>query len=190
MSCRQLPLAPLLINNFMPLSLHLFLHFAIAILIALLFWRITGKRKDFFWFFIMAAILGGFLIDVDHAIEYLLVFGRFSMFGFLRGWEFLWSGKNILIFHAWEYVPIFLIFAFLLRRYKKISLSLLVFTIAALAHLVSDCFINGFTPEFYSISYRAAHNFSAQEILPARNLQWDQEQYQKWLPEMQREASR
>ena len=174
----------------MPLSLHLSLHFVLAILVALVFWHFTGRNKKFLWFFLIAAILGGFLIDVDHAIEYLLVFGRFSLFGFLHGWEFLWSGKNILIFHAWEYVPIFLILAFLLRRYKKISLSLLVFTIAALAHLVSDCFINGFTPEFYSISYRAAHNFSAQEILPARNLQWDQEQYQKWLPEMQREASR
>ena len=53
-----------------------------------------------------------------------------------------------------------------------------------------DCFINGFTPEFYSISYRAAHNFSAEEILPAKNLIWDLEQYQKWLPDMEREAGR
>lgn len=174
----------------MPLSLHLTIHFLVAVAIGFIFWLATGKNKKFLWFCLIAAILGGFLIDVDHIIEYIIVFHRFSLIGFLHGWEFLWSGKNILIFHAWEYVPLFLVLAFLLRRYKKISLSLLVFTIAAFAHLVSDCFINGFTPEFYSITYRASHNFSAQEILPAANLEWDKKQYQKWLPEMEREANR
>jgi hypothetical protein len=170
----------------MPLWLHLLTHFLLAVLVGLIFWR----ASKLFWLSLIAAIIGGFLIDVDHLIEYWIVFHRFSWFGFLNGWQFLWSGKNYLIFHAWEYLPILLLGAFLLRRRQKIAVFLAVLAAAGFIHLVTDCFINQYSPKFYSLSYRFVYHFSAQDLLPASNLELNNYYYQKWFGEMEQEINK
>ncbi len=168
----------------MPLYLHLSIHFLLAVLVGWIFWH----ASKFAWLSFVAAIMGGFFIDVDHIIEYIMVFHKFSFVGFFNGWQFLWSGKNYLIFHGWEYLPILLLLAYLLRRRQKIAVFLAVLAAAGAVHLASDCLINRYPPEFYSLNYRLSRNFSAAELIPAQNLEWNNQEYQKWFEEMKREA--
>lgn len=167
----------------MPLWLHLLIHFSFAVFVGWTFYR----ASKLFWVCFLAGILGGFLIDVDHVIEYFLVFHNFSFLGFINGWQFLWSGKNYLIFHAWEYLPFFLILAYLIRRWQKIAIFLAVFSIAGAVHLASDCLINEYSPRFYSLIYRSSQGFSAEKLLPARNLELNRKEYQKWFEAMKKE---
>ncbi|MFZ4648251.1 MAG: hypothetical protein ACOYMB_01295 [Patescibacteria group bacterium] len=168
----------------MPLWLHLSIHFLLAVLVGWIFWRASKFRCLSF----IAAIMGGFLIDVDHIIEYIIVFHRFSFYGFINGWQFLWSGKSYLIFHAWEFLPILLLLAYLLRRRQKIAIFLAVLAAAGAVHLATDCLINRYPLEFYSLDHRLLHRFSAQELIPAQNMELNQWYYQKWFGEMEREA--
>ncbi|MCX6795261.1 MAG: hypothetical protein NT165_00820 [Candidatus Falkowbacteria bacterium] len=170
----------------MPLWLHLLTHFLLAVLVAWIFYRASKLR----WISFTAAIMGGFFIDVDHIIEYLIVFHRFTLQGFFYGWQFLWSGKSYLIFHAWEYLPILLLLAYFLRHYRKVAIFIAILAGAGAVHLVTDCFINQYPAEFYSINYRLAHNFSAEELVPPKNLILGREEYQKWYPEMKLESER
>ncbi len=169
-----------------PLPIHLSIHFVLALLVGYLAYR----RTKLFWLSMIAGVLGGFLIDVDHILEYIIVFHRFSFFGFTKGWQFLWSGRSYLIFHAWEYLPILLGAAYLLRRRRKVAIFIAVLAIAGFVHLVSDVFINQYPVKFYSITYRLSRDFQASELLPERNLLKNQAEYQEWYPEMAREAGK
>ncbi|MDP2944024.1 MAG: hypothetical protein Q8N57_00385 [bacterium] len=144
------------------LSLHLFIHFIIAALAGLLVGHYFNKVK----LGIIAGTLGGFLIDLDHVLEYFFTFGlHFNLNYFLTGRGFLISDRIFLVFHAWEYIPILLIVAWLLRRRKNISIFLLALTFGAIVHMTSDCFLNNYPPRNYSIIYRAAKGFNASLLL-------------------------
>jgi len=153
----------------MPLSLHLSIHLFFALLCGYLAGRYF-KRLELC---LIAGIMAGFFIDLDHVLEYFLVFGLdFNLQYFIEGRQFLTSGRNFLIFHAWEYAPLLLLVGFLLRQ-KKAALSafLITFALAGSVHLLSDCFINGFSPRFYSLSYRASRGFWADKLLPLEDLE-------------------
>ena len=149
----------------LPLPLHLSIHFAMAVLsglaIGISFRRFVDWRLG-----LMAGILGGFLIDLDHVIEYFLVFGsHFNLQYFLEGRQFLISDKVRLVFHAYEYFPLLLVLAYLLRQKKKVAIFLLALAFSGLVHLVSDSFINNYPPRNYSIIYRASKQFSTPDLL-------------------------
>lgn len=150
------------------LPLHISIHLLLAILSGLFF---AVLFKNFYETF-LAAILGGFLIDLDHVLEYFFVFGlNFNVNKFLHGYQFLTSDKIWLVFHAFEYFPLLLIISYFFRYQKKLSLFFLVLAFSGLVHLVSDCYINNYPAKNYSIIYRASKNFSAQELL--RPHQWE-----------------
>jgi hypothetical protein len=159
----------------LPLPLHLLLHFSLAVLVGFY----VGRHFKKIWLGIVAGILGGFLIDLDHVLEYFLVFGlRFNFNYFITGREFLISDKMHVWFHAWEYVPLLLLAAWLFWRKKKIAVAtfLCALALGGLVHLTTDCLINRFPPQNYSLIYRWQHNFSAEILLSP-------EQYQKNLDE-------
>ncbi len=150
------------------LPVHLLIHFSLAILSALFF---AFAFKQFYWP-ILAGLLGGFFIDLDHVLEYFFVFGlKFNLYEFLNGYQFLTSDKIWLVFHAWEYFPIILLLVYLLRKKKVLALFLLTLAFSGLVHLVSDSYINNYPLKNYSIIYRAYKNFSAPELL--RPHQWE-----------------
>jgi hypothetical protein len=145
-----------------PLALHLFIHFILAVFAGFLVGRHFGKVK----LGIIAGVIGGFLIDVDHILEYFFTFGlHFNFIYFIEGRQFLISNKILLIFHAWEYIPVLLIIAWLLRRRRNIYVFLLALTLGGAVHLVSDCLINGYSPRNYSLIYRLGKNFNASYML-------------------------
>lgn len=147
-----------------PLSLpvHLFIHFILAVLVGYL----VGRRCQRVEIGIIAGILGGFFIDLDHILEYFLVFGpHFNLTYFLEGRQFLASDKIHLWFHAWEYIPFFLILAWLWRDRKAAATFLLALALSGFIHLVSDCLINQYSPRNYSLFYRAQNDFAAPRLL-------------------------
>jgi hypothetical protein len=145
-----------------PLALHLFIHFILAVFVGFLVGRHFGKAK----LGIIAGIAGGFLIDFDHILEYFFIFGpHFNFVYFIEGRQFLISNKIVLIFHAWEYIPALLIIAWLLRRRQNIYIFLLALTLGGAVHLASDCLINGYYPRNYSLVYRLSKNFNASYML-------------------------
>ncbi len=153
----------------LPLALHISIHFLMAILSGLAFGLIFKKV----WLGLIAGILGGFLIDLDHILEYFFVFGlNFNLRDFLNGLQFLTSDKIWVIFHAYEYFPILIFFAYLFRKKKALSFFLITLAFAGFVHLVSDSYINNFPLKHYSLIYRASKNFSALEILSLEH--WEQ----------------
>jgi hypothetical protein len=155
----------------MPLSIHLSIHFLVAILVGYLAGRYFKKRSITF----IAAITGGFFIDLDHVLEYFFYYGlHFNLNYFLAGREFLLSNKIHLFFHAWEYIPILFLVSYLLRKRKNLAIFILALCIAGTFHLISDVFINKYPFKFYSISYRASQNFLSVNLLSP-------EQYKKDL---------
>lgn len=161
----------------LPLTLHISIHLLMAILSGLVF-GLVFKRV---WLGLIAGILGGFLIDIDHVLEYFFVFGlRFNLTDFLNGLQFLTSDKIWLVFHAYEYFPILIFFAYLFRKKEALSFFLITLAFAGFVHLVSDSYINNFSPKHYSLIHRASKNFSASEILSQEH--WEEHsKIKSWL---------
>jgi len=152
----------------MPLSFHLFIHFSLALLAG----GLAGyylKRLDIG---LVAGFIGGFLIDLDHVLEYILTFGwSFSLQHFLEGRQFLISDQIHLWLHAWEYVILLVILARIFWRKKALGIFLIILALASFVHLLSDSLINNYPLKYYSLSYRQEVNFSAEKLLnPAEYL--------------------
>ena len=159
----------------LPLPIHLSIHFLLAVLMGYL----VGKKFNKISLGIIAGVSGGFFIDLDHILEYFLVYGpHFNLFYFLDGRQFLLSGQIHLWFHAWEYVPILLLIVWLVRCKKALSVFLLALALGAFVHIGSDCVINNYPPRNYSVTYRYSQNFSAKKLLNAP-------QYQEYLENRQ-----
>jgi len=105
---------------------------------------------------------GGFLIDVDHAIDYVFVerqraFLNYYVEGRMR--------RTVLALHSYE------LFAVLIAAMLWLnSLPLTGYVLGALMHLTLDLMFNAeLTPRsiaaFYSFTYRAAHRFEAVALL-------------------------
>jgi hypothetical protein len=159
----------------MPLPLHLFIHLAWALVAGWLVGRYFGYIR---WGMI-AGFIGGVLIDLDHVLEYFLVFGfHFNLGYFLQGRQFLVGNQIRIFFHAWEYLPILLLVAWLCRSKKVVMTFILALTLGIFVHLVADCWINEYPPQNYSIIYRYERHFAAPSLLNA-------DQYQKYISDRQ-----
>lgn len=160
----------------MPLSLHLLIHFAVALLVG----YFTGRYFKNILLTIIAALIGGFFIDLDHVLEYFLYYGlHFNLNYFLEGREFLLSDKIHLFFHAWEYIPLLFLIAYLLKKRKSLAIFIFTLCLAGSFHLISDVFINHYPPKFYSLSYRISQNFSTSKLLSSEDYQKSLELKQK-----------
>lgn len=153
----------------LPLWFHLSIHFTVALLSG----YFLGKYFKKIRLGIVAGILGGFLIDLDHVLEYFFAFGlRFNLSNFLDGYQFLVSDKIYLVFHGYEYIIVLSILAYLFRKKENVKIFIIILMISGTIHLLSDTVINNYPLKNYTISYRAMNNFSAPELL-------NSDQYQK-----------
>ncbi|MEI6529412.1 MAG: hypothetical protein WCN88_03380 [Candidatus Falkowbacteria bacterium] len=145
-----------------PLPIHLLIHFSLAILSGYM----AGRHFKKLEIGILLGFIGGFLIDLDHVLEYLIVFsGHFNLRYFLQGRQFLVSDQIHLWFHAWEYVPILIIFGLLLKKRKTLEVIAITLAFAMGIHLITDSIINRCPPKFYSLAYRASLNFSSPKLM-------------------------
>jgi len=105
--------------------------------------------------------LGGFLIDVDHAIDYVLVERQRDLrpAAFLRYYLGGRVQRAVLVLHSYE------LFALLIAvAWWTDALALWGYLLGGLMHLALDLIFNGeLTPRsisaFYSFTYRLAHRF-------------------------------
>jgi membrane-bound metal-dependent hydrolase YbcI (DUF457 family) len=159
-----------------PLPLHLLIHFFLAVIVGYLAGRYFKKIN----IGVIVGICGGFLIDLDHVLEYFLVYGfHFNITYFFEGRQFLISNQLHLWFHAWEYIPIILLLAWFLRKYLNVKAALVTLALAMSVHLLTDCVINQVSPEFYTLSYRMSKNFSCQKLMSPEAYQKNLELKQK-----------
>lgn len=155
-----------------PLPIHLLIHFSLAILSG----YFAGKYFKNIKLGILIGFIGGFLIDMDHVLEYFLVFGpHFNFNYFIEGRQFLASNQLHLWFHGWEYVPVMLIIGLLFRKNKIIKTIFLTLAFAVSVHLITDMVINRCSFSFYTLTYRAERNFAAQELMSPESYRENQE---------------
>lgn len=160
----------------MSLTLHLFIHFILAVLTG----YICGRVFKDIYLGLLAGLLAGFFIDLDHVLEYFLVFGpNFNLQYFLESRQFLLSDKIRLYFHAWELIPIFLAGAWFFRRRRKIKVFLIIFVLAGTVHLISDVIINNYTFKYYSLVYRYQQGYNAEKLLSPAAYELNQKYKQK-----------
>ncbi|HZJ41203.1 MAG TPA: hypothetical protein VFD16_02990 [Candidatus Saccharimonadales bacterium] len=155
----------------MLLVLHLFIHFFLAVLVGCYF----GLRFKHLWLGIILGIVGGVLIDFDHVLEYFFFYGwHFNFVYFIESRQFLLTDKVRIFFHAWEYFPLLLLIAYLVRKKQILKMIFLTLAFAGLVHLITDVCINGYRFQYYSLTYRALHHFSAPELLSPADYQFNQ----------------
>jgi hypothetical protein len=115
---------------------------------------------------------GGFLIDVDHAIDYVFVEGQRDLrpSAFLNYYVAGRMRRTVLALHSYE------LFAVLIAAMLWLNcLPLTGYVLGALMHLTLDLMFNAeLTPRsitaFYSFTYRAAHRFEAVALLGRTDL--------------------
>lgn len=110
---------------------------------------------------------GGFLIDVDHAVDYVLFDGQRDLRpgAFLRYFVEGRVVRSVLVLHSYELFALLVVAAWWTR-----ALPIEAYLLGGLMHLALDITFNGeLTPRsivaFYSFTYRASRRFSAPALL-------------------------
>jgi len=146
-------------------------HLTLSLFVGFVIWR---KWRTTIYVFV-ATLIGGFFIDLDHLFGYFLAFGtNFNLIYFLKGYQFLKTDKNYVIFHSWELVIILLVISFVLFfsfRKKTVSLLLLAFSLSLCAHLIFDVVSNKMLPQSYFLLYRIKNNFDLKTMMPSEQYQ-------------------
>lgn len=136
-------------------------HLALSLIIfVFLFWRFRDWRLFGLCLFV------GVLIDFDHLIDYFLYNGfTFNLMDFLTVQRYMIpSGKIYVLFHGWEYLPVFWFLGKWLEKKFKIKGLVWSICLSYLGHLIIDNFSYIHHPMGYSVIYRLFNNFSIQSI--------------------------
>ncbi|HXD95365.1 MAG TPA: hypothetical protein VN646_02400 [Candidatus Acidoferrum sp.] len=119
------------------------------------------------WGLMVGLAAGGFLIDVDHAVDYVLVERQRDLRPgtFLRHYTEGQVRRTVLALHSWELFALLLVLA-----WSSGAPWLVGYVAGGLMHLSLDLVYNGrYTPHsivlFYSFTYRALHRFDAARLL-------------------------
>lgn len=144
----------------MSLFIHLLIHFSLSVLVGIL----VGIFFSSTLIMILSAFLFGFLIDFDHLIDYFFAYRKFSLKKFLNSDQFLYSGRLIKLFHAWELGLILFVLALFNYNNLLIQGILISAGFSLFIHLLADCLINQEPLVFYSLLYRINNNFKLNKI--------------------------
>lgn len=149
----------------MSLFFHECLHVGFSLLAAYIAIKKYNISQKYLVMTIIVAIIGGVLIDLDHLIDYFIAFGPgFNLSQFLQSQQFEYNKKIYVLFHAFEFIPLFLLGLIFFKK-KLHKALILAFTIAVLFHLLLDSVSYNLRPGVYFISYRIMHNFDIQYMI-------------------------
>jgi len=111
----------------------------------------------------LVSLVFGVLIDLDHFVDYYYAERRpvFNLRDFLATRYWRKSGRVLVLFHAFEYLPL-LFFVWQAWKGRRWAVAA---TSAMASHLVADHFANELKPLGYFISYRIKHGFRASELM-------------------------
>jgi len=129
-------------------------HFILSIIAGVIIGWLCGN----FWA-VPLSLASGFLIDVDHLIDYLIYekFRRLDFRQFFRGENFDRSGKVYIFAHGFEFAAILIIFGVIFPNSAWIFYSL---GFANLLHLLYDTIANKPIWPTYFFLFRLAKNFN------------------------------
>lgn len=145
------------INSSIGLLGHELVHLLLTAVVVIIYWR---KHRDYR--LIIAALIFGVLIDVDHWFDFWHFFGfRFDLVKFFNVGSYIVPGGSIFVLlHGWEYLPIFyLLGKYLERKWNSTGLGKVIF-LCYLLHLVWDHFSFVHHPLGYSLIFRLLNRFS------------------------------
>lgn len=133
--------------------IHLILTLGVA---GVFYWRYRN------WRLIIAALIFGFLTDIDHLFDYFAYFGlNFSLMRFINVNNYMLPSAKIYVpFHAWEYIPILGLIGLTFEKRLKIEGLMMTIVVAYFIHLLKDNFSFPHHPLAYSLIYRWLNNFS------------------------------
>ena len=143
------------------LFFHECIHLVASIIAAYLTYLITGSNLELALIF---AIVGGFLVDGDHILDYWLTFGfRFKLGHFLKGRQFKVSNRIIVLLHSYELALGLGIVGVITpeAQWKTIFLAL---SLGLFSHLISDTYLNHIRLPGSMLLYRIYHQFRAEKI--------------------------
>lgn len=153
-------------DSYIDVSFHVILSLAAGYIA----WRLFGQNsKENLVFSLIAALIAGVAIDLDHFIDYFLVFGfdKFNYNYFINGEYFLRTGRSFILFHGFEYALLFgLISRF--SKNKKVKMIFLSLALGMLLHIFIDVLFFSIPFKFYSLTYRILNNFNLQ--LPVNHI--------------------
>jgi len=110
---------------------------------------------------IICALFTGWLIDIDHLIDYFLCFGiKFPLKDFFSAKYFIQNRKIIVFLHSWEFVFLWILFCLFLNK-KDWAL---VGAFSWGFHLLMDHKVYDLHPFAYFLSYRIIHKFNITAI--------------------------
>jgi hypothetical protein len=150
------------------------LHFGLSLLIGFFVYK---KYKNFL--VILLSLLGGFFIDFDHSIDYLIAFGwPIDFKNLISGASFQALDKAYLFFHGWEYVLLGLALFFIIKS-SKIKLLILAFSLSLFGHLLIDWKTNNMYFKSYSVIVRFRNNFNLERLVTPEH--WERHLREKKL---------
>ena len=122
-------------------------HFLISAIISIVFFFLTKN--------IVASLIclsAGFLIDIDHILDYGIIYKKFSLKKAMKGeW---YKDKVYILLHSWEILIIILIIF-------RLNIYTIAFAIGFVQHLIIDIFSypTKNKPLAYFLTYRILTNF-------------------------------
>jgi len=167
-------------------------HLATSVALGGVAYAVTGSIE-----LAVGCFTGGFLIDVDHYLDYIVFEKQWVRPGpasFLRYYfrnELKWV---VLPLHSFELMAVLTIIALWYPQPLLVG-----YLVGAAMHLVFDIAVNGDYSirnrySFYFLAYRAKHGFSASELLEPINLARDTgsrpfREFFSWRPSVEESSS-
>ena len=151
----------------LPLTIHLIIHFLTGILSGLIVYLLWHQALISF----AGGIIGAFFIDLDHFIDYLLVFKlKFRLNYFFGGYAFIKSSKLYIFFHGFEISMIEILISLTISNFILKSF-LLSIGLGSLFHLVSDVWMNHIPFKTYWLTFRLLNNFNVKKLITDKEYQ-------------------
>lgn len=139
------------------LLLHEIGHSAIYFLLAIALTKLL-KYEKYPWKLILFGYIITIGLDVDHVLDYMIVnnWNGFNFQDFLFSDYMLLTSKIYVIFHAWEWAILMVLFYYLFHERYNFFLFI---AIAIAAQLIFDTVSYGFSWDAYFIFHRAIAGF-------------------------------
>ncbi len=163
----------------MNLFTHELTHIFLSLFSGFIIWKLISNKQKFLLVSLISGIIGGFLIDLDHFVDYFLAFPyTLNINYFLKGYQFLKSDKIYVPLHSYELILFLLITSIALwnmslrakRSNPKQNLfftSIIVFilSLSMFSHIALDIVDNELPIPTYSLIYRINKNFEIKNLV-------------------------
>ena len=137
------------------LLFHEFLHLSLSLVIWYIIYRYFYKS----YFVFLLAIIWWFLIDVDHVLDFWILYPFSLDIKLFFSWNYFYETEKLYVIFHWREFSMILLIIFLLVK-SKIRYLLLVLSLSIFWHLLIDTLSHNMKIQWYSIAYRVYTQFN------------------------------